>query len=125
MCSCFAGVYNERLLKGEGQNVHLMVQNTFMYLDSIVSNCLFLFIQGQLSDVCSTFFPPKRTRERLIRESWEILLLMLTTHIFGLVVCMVSCKNTHVSIYYTYSNLKEQAKIYTLGILLSTTYYIH
>ncbi|KAJ6216883.1 hypothetical protein RDWZM_008040 [Blomia tropicalis] len=37
MCSCLAGVYNEYLLKGEVDS-HLMVQNIFMYADSILCN---------------------------------------------------------------------------------------
>eukprot|EP00123_Amoebidium_parasiticum_P010383 comp20069_c0_seq1/m.24690 comp20069_c0_seq1/g.24690 ORF comp20069_c0_seq1/g.24690 comp20069_c0_seq1/m.24690 type:complete len:330 (-) comp20069_c0_seq1:743-1732(-) len=52
-CSCFAGVYNERLLKNEGHNVHLMMQNTFMYLDSIVSNLIFLTAKGEIGVVLS------------------------------------------------------------------------
>ena len=48
-CSCFAGVYNEYLLKGKGSDIHIMVQNVFMYLDSIVCNCLILTYQGELT----------------------------------------------------------------------------
>ncbi|XP_058799321.1 UDP-galactose transporter senju [Phymastichus coffea] len=46
ICSCLAGVYNEYLLKGEGANVNIFVQNVFMYLDSILCNIAVLFIQG-------------------------------------------------------------------------------
>lgn len=49
-CSCFAGVYNEYLLKGKGGEVPFMVQNFFMYLDSIVSNFAVLWFNGTLSD---------------------------------------------------------------------------
>ncbi|CAG2189897.1 SLC35A1_2_3 [Mytilus edulis] len=38
--SCFAGVYNEYLLKDKGVDVHIMVQNVFMYLDSILCNVI-------------------------------------------------------------------------------------
>jgi drug/metabolite transporter (DMT)-like permease len=48
-CSCFAGVYNEYLLKDVGSKVHIMIQNTFMYIDSIVCNLLLLLITGELS----------------------------------------------------------------------------
>lgn len=41
-CSCFAGVYTEFLVKDTGAGVHLMVQNVFMYIDSIVCNLLVL-----------------------------------------------------------------------------------
>ncbi|XP_060558184.1 UDP-galactose transporter senju-like [Ruditapes philippinarum] len=49
-CSCFAGVYNEYLLKGRGVDIHIMMQNVFMYLDSIVCNGLILAYKGQLTD---------------------------------------------------------------------------
>lgn len=49
-CSCFAGVYNEYLLKGKGSDIHIMVQNVYMYTDSIVCNCLVLAYKGQLTD---------------------------------------------------------------------------
>eukprot|EP00095_Tigriopus_kingsejongensis_P007665 maker-scaffold156_size297567-snap-gene-0.21 protein:Tk07665 transcript:maker-scaffold156_size297567-snap-gene-0.21-mRNA-1 annotation:"hypothetical protein D910_11688" len=49
-CSVFAGVYNEYLIKSvAGQEVHIMVQNVYMCLDSIISNVAFLAYQGQLS----------------------------------------------------------------------------
>ena len=47
-CSCFAGVYNEYLLKDKGFNVHLMLQNAFMYIDSIVCNIVVLGVSGDL-----------------------------------------------------------------------------
>ncbi|GFS78168.1 UDP-galactose transporter senju [Nephila pilipes] len=46
-CSCFAGVYNEYLLKDVGADVHLMLQNVFMYLDSIVCNFIVLLLNGE------------------------------------------------------------------------------
>lgn len=48
-CSCFAGVYNEYLLKGRGCDIHIMMQNVFMYLDSILCNGLILAYKGQLT----------------------------------------------------------------------------
>ncbi|CAG7831409.1 unnamed protein product [Allacma fusca] len=47
VCSSSAGVYNEYLLKGTG--VPVLVQNTCLYLDSIICNIVLLFIQGNLS----------------------------------------------------------------------------
>ena len=42
-CSCFAGVYNEYLLKSERTNqVDIMLQNAFMYIDSIICNMILL-----------------------------------------------------------------------------------
>ena len=49
-CSCFAGVYNEYLLKGKGGDVPFMVQNVFMYLDSIFCNIGILWFNGTLSE---------------------------------------------------------------------------
>ncbi|XP_067119543.1 UDP-galactose transporter senju [Centruroides vittatus] len=48
-CSCFAGVYNEFLLKGVGAEVHIMVQNVFMYVDSIVCNFVALGLNGEIA----------------------------------------------------------------------------
>lgn len=50
VCSCLAGVYNEYLLKNQGADVNIYIQNVFMYLDSIVCNLLLLIIQGDLLD---------------------------------------------------------------------------
>eukprot|EP00118_Oscarella_pearsei_P005512 m.25379 g.25379 ORF g.25379 m.25379 type:complete len:357 (+) comp28797_c0_seq3:123-1193(+) len=53
-CSCFAAVYNEYLLKGKAEtdkkeeSAPLMVQNVFMYLNSILCNFLFLLAKGEL-----------------------------------------------------------------------------
>lgn len=51
LCSCLAGVYNEYLLKNEGANVNIYVQNVFMYVDSIICNALILVIQGDLHGI--------------------------------------------------------------------------
>lgn len=64
ICSCLAGVYNEYLLKGEGANVDMFLQNMFMYFDSILCNVAFLFLQGDFAHVfdnavSSIFFEPK------------------------------------------------------------------
>merc|ERR1719220_1695002 len=49
LCSVFAGVYNEFLIKGKGADIDIMIQNVFMYLDSIICNALLLGIKGELS----------------------------------------------------------------------------
>lgn len=43
-CSCFAGVYNEYLLKRKGTSADIYIQNIYMYLDSILFNFLALFV---------------------------------------------------------------------------------
>ncbi|XP_064489958.1 UDP-galactose transporter senju-like [Ornithodoros turicata] len=47
-CSCLAGVYNEFLLKDTGVDIHIMIHNVFMYLDSIVCNVAVLGFRGEL-----------------------------------------------------------------------------
>ena len=42
LCSVFAGVYNEYIIKGAGADIHIMIQNVFMYLDSIFCNIALL-----------------------------------------------------------------------------------
>jgi len=49
LCSVFAGVYNEFLIKGKGADIDIMIQNVFMYLDSIACNMLLLGVKGDLS----------------------------------------------------------------------------
>ena len=53
-CSCFAGVYNEYLLKGKGGDVPFMVQNVFMYIDSVICNILALQYTGSLQTAFTT-----------------------------------------------------------------------
>ena len=49
----FAGVYNEHLIKNvAGKDVHIMVQNVFMYLDSIICNLGVMWVKGSL--ICMT-----------------------------------------------------------------------
>lgn len=51
VCSCLAGVYNEYLLKNQGSNVNIFVQNVLMYVDSIICNAAILLIQGNLRGI--------------------------------------------------------------------------
>lgn len=48
ICSCLAGVYNEYLLKRQGADVNIFVQNVFMYLDSIICNLVLLILNGNI-----------------------------------------------------------------------------
>ena len=41
----FAGVYNEYIIKGAGADIHIMIQNVFMYLDSILCNVALLSVK--------------------------------------------------------------------------------
>lgn len=54
-CSCFAGVYNEFLLKDvNSSNVPLMLQNVYMYINSVFMNIGFLFFNGGLAAAMTT-----------------------------------------------------------------------
>lgn len=53
-CSCFAGVYNEYLLKGQGEEVPFMLQNAFMYVNSIICNVAILGYTGSLTEAMTT-----------------------------------------------------------------------
>ena len=44
--SCFAGVYNEYLLKDVGADVPVMIQNVYMYVDSIICGLAVLAMQN-------------------------------------------------------------------------------
>ncbi|XP_070181306.1 UDP-galactose transporter senju-like isoform X1 [Littorina saxatilis] len=46
--SCFAGVYNEYLLKDAGCDVHIMMANVYMYVQSILCNLIALTCKGEL-----------------------------------------------------------------------------
>lgn len=50
VCSCLAGVYNEYLLKEQGSNINIFIQNVFMYVDSIICNIL-VFIVLSTSEI--------------------------------------------------------------------------
>eukprot|EP00090_Calanus_glacialis_P025458 TRINITY_DN39781_c0_g1_i1.p1 TRINITY_DN39781_c0_g1~~TRINITY_DN39781_c0_g1_i1.p1 ORF type:complete len:344 (+),score=58.47 TRINITY_DN39781_c0_g1_i1:248-1279(+) len=54
LCSVFAGVYNEYLIKGEGADIHIMIQNVFMYLDSILCSVILLGVKGDLASAFSS-----------------------------------------------------------------------
>lgn len=47
-------MYNEYLLKGRGCDIHIMMQNVFMYMDSIICNVLVLTYKGQLTGAFTT-----------------------------------------------------------------------
>ncbi|CAB3366460.1 Hypothetical predicted protein [Cloeon dipterum] len=78
VCSCFAGVYNEFLLKGEGAQVNIYVQNVFMYIDSIICNAGVLMVQGNLQEA----FQPDALAA-VLRPT--VLLIMLNNAAIGII----------------------------------------
>ncbi|KAL0101560.1 hypothetical protein PUN28_018999 [Cardiocondyla obscurior] len=81
-CSCLAGVYNEYLLKRQGADIDIFIQNVFMYIDSIFCNIvaivlLSIFTSGiseMLTNVeIGTFLQPK------------VILIMLNNSLVGII----------------------------------------
>ncbi|XP_075974272.1 UDP-galactose transporter senju isoform X2 [Anticarsia gemmatalis] len=54
-CSCLAGTYNEYLLKNQGSDVDIFLQNVFMYLDSVICNFFILMFKGELGTIVDDF----------------------------------------------------------------------
>ncbi|ERL94410.1 UDP-galactose transporter senju [Dendroctonus ponderosae] len=80
-CSCFAGVYNEYLLKNQGSEVNIFVQNVFMYLDSIICNVILLAFNGSIA---SAFL-----YENLVKLlNHKVLLVMTNNAIVGIVTSL-------------------------------------
>lgn len=78
VCSCLAGVYNEYLLKHQGSDINIYVQNVFMYLDSIVCNLLILMFRGELSAVV--------TKDHLVEVfRFEVLVIMINNAAIGII----------------------------------------
>jgi drug/metabolite transporter (DMT)-like permease len=76
-CSCFAGVYNEYLLKSDRTTqVDMMLQNSFMYFDSILCNLILLihfdYQQPTLSAIDKFF-----NTLQLILSGKQILILLI------------------------------------------------
>lgn len=85
--SCFAGVYNEFLLKEKNNTVDIMLQNAFMYTDSIICNVILLLVyvpdngsgglvQAFSSDALSQVFKP------------SIILIMVNNAAIGIVTSL-------------------------------------
>lgn len=80
-CSCFAGVYNEYLLKGQGDEVPFMIQNVYMYVDSILCNVMFLSYKGDLVNA----FTPESVNSIL---KTKVVLIIVNNAAIGIVTAM-------------------------------------
>lgn len=80
-CSCFAGVYNEYLLKGKGQDVPFMLQNVFMYADSILCNGLVLWYTGRLFDAFS-----QESQSTIVQP--KVMVIIINNGAIGIVTAM-------------------------------------
>lgn len=92
--SCFAGVYTEFLVKDTGAEVHLMVQNTFMYIDSIVCNFIGILIfptsdstSIDHSSTQSFFDSPLETFSRILLDPL-VFLVMFNNSLCGIITSL-------------------------------------
>ncbi|XP_012054894.1 PREDICTED: CMP-sialic acid transporter 4 [Atta cephalotes] len=81
-CSCLAGVYNEYLLKRQGADIDIFIQNVFMYIDSIFCNIVVIILLSVFTNDASetlsnveigTFLQPK------------VILIMLNNSLVGII----------------------------------------
>ncbi|KAL1505554.1 hypothetical protein ABEB36_005096 [Hypothenemus hampei] len=80
-CSCFAGVYNEYLLKNQGSNVNIFMQNIFMYVDSIVCNIILLTLNGTIYNAF--------LYDNLVKVmNYKVFLIILNNAIVGIVTSL-------------------------------------
>lgn len=85
VCSCLAGVYNEYILKHQGADVNIYVQNAYMYIDSIAANVFFLSVAAVFGGENVDESPATQTP--LISSIWQpvILVVMLNNACIGIV----------------------------------------
>lgn len=76
-CSCFSGVYNEYLLKGKQKDVHIMIQNLCMYIDSIGCN-LFVVVLTDNENIVESLFDIR------IFTSTLVLIIILNNALCGI-----------------------------------------
>ena len=82
ICSCLAGVYNEYLLKEQGANINIFVQNVFMYIDSILCNlAVFLVLYMSESSESDMF----RNVDPTILLQPKVIIIMLNNTAIGII----------------------------------------
>ncbi|OAD61434.1 CMP-sialic acid transporter 1 [Eufriesea mexicana] len=82
ICSCLAGVYNEYLLKEQGANINIFVQNAFMYIDSIFWN-LIVFVLFFISE--NNPFHTMMNADFSILMQPKIIIIMLNNTAIGII----------------------------------------
>lgn len=89
-CSCFAGVYNEYLLKSDRTvKVDLMLQNAFMYIDSILCNLFLLVYFDYQQPTLSAVDKFVHTLQLIFSErQFLILLIILNNAAVGIVTSL-------------------------------------
>ncbi|KAL6444479.1 hypothetical protein ACFW04_001959 [Cataglyphis niger] len=81
-CSCLAGVYNEYLLKHQGADIDIFVQNVFMYIDSIFCNIVAIVLLTTFKNSVSDTFSNIEISSSL---QPKIILIMLNNAIVGII----------------------------------------
>lgn len=81
LSSCFAGVYTEFILKTKGREVPVMVQNSFLYLNSVFCNLVLLAYNGQIS----TFLSYESLKPL---GSFKVVYIIINTTCIGIVVSL-------------------------------------
>ncbi|KAI1295371.1 CMP-sialic acid transporter 1 [Halotydeus destructor] len=85
-CSCFAGVYNEYLLKDSAGSVHIMIQNMYMYIDSIICNVMILVIRNIFSSDSKSSDVFSSVSSTLLQPS--VLFIIINSALAGIVTSM-------------------------------------
>ena len=80
LCSCFSGVYTERLLKG--RDAPVMVQNSFLYFNSILCNLVLLTYNGHLF----TFLTWEDNMKHVC--TFKVIYIIINTTFIGIVVSL-------------------------------------
>ncbi|KAF2355272.1 tRNA/rRNA methyltransferase SpoU type [Trinorchestia longiramus] len=110
LCSCFASVYNERILKSYSADLSIVLHSFFMYIDSSLSNLVLLTLKGELISAFSSDALLKITTSPLV------LLVVLNNAALGLV--------TSVFLKHLNSILKVFASAIEPGLLAVLCYII-
>lgn len=82
ICSCLAGVYNEYLLKRQGTDINIFVQNVFMYIDSILCNAAAIAILSIFKSDFSDIFNDAKINATL---QPIVMLIILNNALVGII----------------------------------------
>ncbi|XP_012222284.1 UDP-galactose transporter senju isoform X1 [Linepithema humile] len=82
ICSCLAGVYNEYLLKRQGADIDIFVQNVFMYIDSIFCNIVAIVLLSTFKNSVNDTFSNVEISASL---QPKVILIMLNNALVGII----------------------------------------
>jgi len=86
--SCFAGVYNEYLLKEKNNQVDIMLQNAFMYTDSIVCNIMLLQFYIPSGKATGGVIEALSYNALSSVFHWKVVLIMINNALIGIVTSL-------------------------------------